>query len=131
MNEPFPTAWNTVATGGTGVSGGARTAVPATEGRKVGVSYPTGPISLAKSVTGPAAHLAPRSFPVQLTCTSAGGALTELPSVSLTPGAAPTEVTGVPYGASCTATPSRSAPSSSPRRSPETRLARTAATSSR
>ena len=104
VNEPFPTAWNTVATGGTGVSGGARTAVPATEGRKVGVSYPTGPISLAKSVTGPAAHLAPRSFPVQLTCTSAGGALTGLPSVSLTPGAAPTEVTGLPYGASCTAT---------------------------
>ncbi|MFH8251749.1 DUF5979 domain-containing protein [Microbacterium sp. B2969] len=102
--DPYPIAYNTVSTGGEAVGATAPIAVPATEGRRVGVSYPTGPIQLEKIVSGPAAQYAPDSFPVQLTCTSGGTPLTGIPSSVLVPGADPVEIAGLPWGAECTAT---------------------------
>lgn len=99
----FPIAYNTVATGGSAV-GNTPTVVPATEGRRVGVSYPTGPIELQKIVSGPAAEFAPDEFPVQLVCASAGLEVLDLPEVVLVPGAEPVEVDRLPWGAECTAT---------------------------
>lgn len=99
-----PTAYNTVSMGGSALNGATTVAVPATEGRRVGVAYPTGPVSLQKVVSGPGMAYAPDSFPVQLACTSAGNDLTGLPQVVLVPGADPTVVQGLPWGAECTAT---------------------------
>ena len=120
-NTSFPVAWNTVATSGFAVSdpgpgelaAAASVLVPATEGRRVGVTYPTGPIQLQKILSGPnAADHAGQTFPVQLVCTydddldpaTPNVPLTPLPVVNLVAGAAPTEVDGLPVGASCTAT---------------------------
>ncbi|WP_194410134.1 DUF5979 domain-containing protein [Microbacterium cremeum] len=99
-----PTAYNTVATGGAALNGATTVAVPATEGRRVGVAYPTGSIALEKEVTGPASEFAPESFPVQLTCTIDGDPVQGLPEVVLVPGEDPVEVSGLPLGAECTAT---------------------------
>lgn len=104
ITSPYPTAWNTVATGGSATSGGARVVVPGTEGRRVGVAYPTGPVQLVKTVTGPAAELAPTTFPVQLVCESAGVEVLGLPEIVLVAGADPVEVPGLPWGSDCTAT---------------------------
>ncbi len=99
-----PTAYNTVATGGSALNGTTALNVPATEGRRVGVAFPTGDISVEKIVSGPAAAFAPSSFPVQLTCTINGEPVTGLPEVDLVPGADPVVVSGLPLGAECTAT---------------------------
>ncbi|MGN8551528.1 UNVERIFIED_CONTAM: DUF5979 domain-containing protein [Microbacterium sp. SLM126] len=99
----FPIAYNTVSTGGSAI-GATPTVVPATEGRRVGVSHPTGPIELQKIVSGPAAEFAPDEFPVQLACESAGVDVLSLPEVVLVPGADPVEVDRLPWGAQCTAT---------------------------
>ncbi|MFE1664736.1 DUF5979 domain-containing protein [Microbacterium sp. P02] len=98
-----PTAYNTVATGGAALNGTVVQNVPTTEGRRVGVSYPTGDIALQKIVSGPASDFAPEVFPVQLACTIDGTPLTGLPIVPLQRGAAPTVVAGLPLGAECTA----------------------------
>lgn len=104
----YPVAWNTVATGGVSNDNGTRGTVTATEGRKVGVTYPTGPIQLQKVVTGPGAEFAPDTFTVQLTCTvEIDGEtvdLVDLPEVELTPGDDPTQIDGLPWGAECSAT---------------------------
>ncbi|KJL40375.1 DUF5979 domain-containing protein [Microbacterium trichothecenolyticum] len=99
-----PTAYNTISTGGAALSGDATVLVPATEGRRVGVAYPTGSIALEKIVSGPAAEFAPDSFPVQLVCTIDGQPIGGLPEVELVPGADPTVIDGLPLGAECTAT---------------------------
>jgi len=100
----YPIAWNTVSTGGeAAMSSGTAVVVPATEGRRVGVSYPTGPILLEKRVTGPNAALAPTHFPVQLECTVGGVPMTGLPQVTLRAGAPPVRLDGLPIGAVCTA----------------------------
>nr|BFF09308.1 hypothetical protein GCM10025699_06110 [Microbacterium flavescens] len=99
----FPIAYNTVSTGGSAI-GATPTVVPATEGRRVGVSHPTGPIQLQKIVSGPAAEFAPDTFPVQLTCVSGGIEVLSLPELILVPGADPVEVDRVPWGAECAAT---------------------------
>ncbi|HTH05704.1 MAG TPA: DUF5979 domain-containing protein, partial [Ilumatobacteraceae bacterium] len=99
-----PTAYNTISTGGAALSGDATVLVPATEGRRVGVAYPTGSIALEKIVSGPAAEFAPDSFPVQLVCTIDGEPIGGLPEVDLVPGADPVVVDGLPLGAECTAT---------------------------
>lgn len=99
-----PTAYNTIATGGTALNGAADVVVPATEGRRVGVAYPTGSISLRKIVSGPASEFAPESFPVQLTCTIDGVPVEGLPEIDIVPGADPVVVDGLPLGAECTAT---------------------------
>ncbi|ANJ28317.1 hypothetical protein ATC03_18010 [Agromyces aureus] len=104
VQDTYPIAWNTVATGGSALAGDATIVVPATEGRRVGVSYPTGPIRLAKTVTGPGAAFAPDEFAVQLTCASDGVDLVELPELTLVPGADPAQVEGLPWGSTCTAT---------------------------
>lgn len=104
IDTDYPIAWNTVATGGAAVSEGTRVTVPGTEGRRVGVAYPTGPVQLEKTVTGPAADLAPTSFPVRLVCTTGAVQVLELPEVVLVPGADPVVVDGLPWGANCTAT---------------------------
>ncbi|KRA25126.1 hypothetical protein ASD65_12340 [Microbacterium sp. Root61] len=102
----YPIAYNTVATGGAAIQADlTRTPVPATEGRRAGISYPTGPISLEKIVSGPAAELAPALFPVRLVCTVDGQPIAGLPPVViLRPGADPHVVDGLPIGAECTAT---------------------------
>ncbi|WP_141015093.1 DUF5979 domain-containing protein [Nocardioides sambongensis] len=105
----YPVAWNTVATGGAYNNQGDRGSITETEGRKVGVTYPTGPIELEKNVLGPGAEFAPDEFTVQLTCTVPDGdggtiEMTDLPEVTLVPGADPTEIEGLPWGAECTAT---------------------------
>jgi len=61
--------------------------VTATEGRKVGVTYSTGPVQMQKTVTGDSAANAPDEFTVPLTSISAGADLTGLPELTLTPGA--------------------------------------------
>ena len=99
-----PTAYNTISTGGAALSGAATVLVPATEGRRVGVAYPTGSIALQKIVSGPASGFAPDSFPVQLVCTIDGIPVQGLPEVDLVPGADPTVIDGLPLGAECTAT---------------------------
>ncbi|MFF2487065.1 DUF5979 domain-containing protein [Microbacterium sp. NPDC058062] len=99
-----PTAYNTISTGGAALSGDATVLVPATEGRRVGVAYPTGSIALEKIVSGPASEFAPDSFPVQLVCTIDGEPIEGLPEVDLVPGADPTVIDGLPLGAECTAT---------------------------
>lgn len=99
-----PTAYNTIATGGAAISGATTVVVPATEGRRVGVAYPTGSIALEKEVSGEAQEFAPDSFPVQLTCTIDGVPVEGLPEVDLVPGADPVVVDGLPLGAECTAT---------------------------
>ena len=104
VEEDFPIAWNTVATGGASNDDGTRGTVTATEGREVGVTYPTGPIQLQKTVSGEGAGFAPDEFNVQLTCTVEGEPMTDLPELTLTPGADPTQVDGLPWGAECTAT---------------------------
>ncbi|MCL2455753.1 MAG: DUF11 domain-containing protein [Micrococcales bacterium] len=109
IDSSFPIAWNTVAT--SGFSDDAQL-VPATEGRRVGISYPTGPIQLQKLVSGEAAAHAPGSFRVQLVCTydddqnpsTPNVPLQNLPEVTLVPGADPTQIDGLPWGAECTAT---------------------------
>ncbi|WP_164743466.1 DUF5979 domain-containing protein [Microbacterium sulfonylureivorans] len=98
----FPIAYNTVSTGGSAI-GATPTVVPATEGRRVGVSHPTGPIELQKIVSGPAAEFAPDGFPVQLTCESAGVEVLSLPELVLVPGADPVVVDRLPWGSECTA----------------------------
>ena len=100
---PYPIAYNSVSTGGSAINTTA-VAVPATEGRRVGVSLPTASISLQKLISGPAANLAPRVFPVQLVCTLDGAPITGLPLLRLVPGAVPVVVDGIPIGAECTAT---------------------------
>lgn len=102
-DSTFPVAWNTVATGGISNDGGARANITATEGRKVGVTYPTGPIALRKVVTGDGAEYAPDSFDVQLECTLNGEPMTGLPVVTLPTNGDPVEVDGLPWGAVCTA----------------------------
>ncbi|KAF2412983.1 hypothetical protein B1729_12100 [Microbacterium sp. B35-04] len=99
-----PTAYNTIATGGAALSGQTSVLVPATEGRRVGVAYPTGSIALEKIVSGPASDFAPDSFPVQLTCTIDGVPVEGLAEVDLVPGAEPVVFDGLPLGAECTAT---------------------------
>jgi uncharacterized repeat protein (TIGR01451 family) len=109
-DSTFPIAWNTVATGGVSDDGAggigtlALDTVTATEGRKVGVTYPTGPIQLQKVVSGDGAPYAPDSFTVRLTCTVNGEEMVDLPEVTLTPGDDPTQIDGLPWGAECTAT---------------------------
>ncbi len=104
VDDGFPKAWDTVSTGGAARAAGRRIVVPGTEGRRVGVAYPTGPVRLQKVVSGPGASFAPDQFPVRLRCTSAGNELTGLPEAVLEPGADPTLVDGLPWGAECTAT---------------------------
>ena len=99
-----PTAYNTIATGGAALSGQTNVLVPATEGRRVGVAYPTGSIALEKILSGPASDFAPDSFPVQLTCTIDGVPVEGLEEVDLVPGADPVVFDGLPLGAECTAT---------------------------
>ncbi|MET0449614.1 MAG: DUF5979 domain-containing protein, partial [Aeromicrobium sp.] len=98
-----PIAWNTVAAGGAAMQGAQRVVVPSTEGRRVGVTYPTGPIRLEKTVSGAGAQYAPSSFPVQLSCESDGVPLRDLPAVTLIPGGPPAVVPLLPFGAECTA----------------------------
>ncbi|GAA1857114.1 DUF5979 domain-containing protein [Microbacterium koreense] len=103
VDVSYPPAYNTVAVGGAAVAGAERVTVPGTEGRRVGVSYPTGPVGLLKTLSGEATEFAPDSFEVQLTCTVDGEPVTGLPSIELVPGI-PEEITGLPWGAECTAT---------------------------
>lgn len=103
----LPIAWNTVATGGSALRGDARLVVPATEGRRVGVAYPTGSVALRKIVTGAAAGLAPDVFPVQLVCELDGAPIAGLPAIDLVVGADPVAVGGLPWGAVCTASEGR------------------------
>ncbi len=103
VDRPYPTAYNTVSTGGAAVQGASRVVVPATEGRRVGVSYPTGPIDLNKVLSGSAQQFAPATFEVQLTCTLDEVPIAGIPSVELAPGI-PQQFTGLPYGSVCTAT---------------------------
>lgn len=103
LDDAFPIAWNTVMTGGSAVSVAGPVTVPATEGRRVGISYATGQIAVRKIVSGPAQELAPAEFPVQLECTADGRPVDGVPEVVLTSGAAPTVVDGLPLGAECTA----------------------------
>ncbi|WP_163543419.1 DUF5979 domain-containing protein [Occultella kanbiaonis] len=104
VSTDYPIAWNTVAVGGAAISGaGPRVAVPPTEGRRVGVTYPTGAVEFVKTVTGAGAAFAPETFEVVPVCTSAGVTLTDLPPLTLTPGQA-TPLSGLPWGAECTAT---------------------------
>ncbi|MCL2802961.1 MAG: DUF5979 domain-containing protein [Micrococcales bacterium] len=100
----YPVAWNTVATGGLADDAGTKLTVPATEGRRVGVTYATGPILLKKIVTGPAASLAPLNFPVQLVCTVAGVPMSGLPIITLVANGPEVRLDGLPVGAECTAT---------------------------
>lgn len=104
----YPVAWNTVATGGVSNDAGTRGTVLPTEGRKVGVTYPTGSIRLEKIVSGEGAEYAPDEFTVNLTCTLPGQTepmdLSGVNPITLTPGADPTQVDGLPWGAECTAT---------------------------
>ncbi|QKJ17999.1 DUF5979 domain-containing protein [Microbacterium hominis] len=105
IDADYPRAYNTVSTGGAALDDDTRIVVPATEGRRVGVTYPTGPMQLQKIVTGPEDELAPDSFPVQLVCTTVDGDPVEpLPELVLVPGDPPTVVEGLPWGATCTAT---------------------------
>ncbi|MFB7891890.1 DUF5979 domain-containing protein [Microbacterium sp. NPDC056044] len=107
IEKDQPTAYNTISTGGAALSGDATVLVPATEGRRVGVAYPTGSIALEKIVSGPAAEFAPGSFPVQLVCTVDGEPIAGLPEIDLVPGADPVVIDGLPLGAECTATEGR------------------------
>ncbi|MEI7055212.1 DUF5979 domain-containing protein [Nocardioides sp. CCNWLW239] len=104
----YPVAWNTVATGGVSNDNGERATVLPTEGRKVGVTYPTGPIQLEKIVSGEGAEYAPDTFTVNLTCTVPGQSepmdLSGVNPITLTPGADPVQVDGLPWGSECTAT---------------------------
>lgn len=105
-DSSFPVAWNTVATGGVSNDNGTRAQILASEGRKVGITYPTGPIQLQKTVSGEGAAYAPDSFTVQPTCTidPDGDDVGNIDEVTLTPGADPVVVDGLPWGAECTAT---------------------------
>lgn len=99
----YPIAWNTVATGGaTADQGSGRLPVPSTEGRRVGVAYPQGPIQLVKTVTGPDAGIAPSFFPVQLSCTVDGQTVDGIPPMTLFPNLVET-FRWLPWGAECTA----------------------------
>ncbi|WP_375386510.1 DUF5979 domain-containing protein [uncultured Microbacterium sp.] len=98
----YPIAYNTVSTGGSALSS-RRVAVPATEGRRVGVAYPTGPISIEKIVSGDARELAPARFPVQLECALGGVPISGTPSLVLVRDDPPQTVRGLPLGAECTA----------------------------
>lgn len=104
VETDYPIAWNTVSTGGSAIADEAAITVPATEGRRVGVAYPTGPLQLEKIVSGPGAANAPDEFPVQVTCAYGDAAPVELTEVVLEPGADPTQVDGLPWGTECTAT---------------------------
>lgn len=102
----FPIAWNTVSTGGAAVGATGRIVVPATEGRRVGVAYPTGSLDLRKEVTGPNADAAPASFPVTLVCVYAddddpAASFTVRTDVVLIAGQT-LRVDGLPVGALCT-----------------------------
>ncbi len=103
LETDLPRAYNTVSVGGSAINGAVDVLVPATEGRRVGVAYPTGEIALEKIVSGPAAEFAPDSFPVQLTCTVDGADVADIPEVDLVPGE-PVVIDGLPLGAECTAT---------------------------
>ncbi|NYE19207.1 DUF5979 domain-containing protein [Microbacterium immunditiarum] len=99
-----PTAYNTVSLGGVALSGTTPVVVPATEGRRVGVAYPTGAIALQKIVSGPASEFAPDSFPVTPVCTIDGVPIEGLAEVDLVPGDPAVVIDGLPLGAECTAT---------------------------
>lgn len=104
VDGDYARAYNTVAVGGSAINGAVDVVVPGTEGRRVGVAYPTGEIALEKIVSGPAAQYAPDSFTAQLTCTTVDGVeVTDIPEVELTPGE-PVVVDGLPLGVECTAT---------------------------
>ncbi|MGB0100205.1 MAG: DUF5979 domain-containing protein [Nocardioides sp.] len=102
-DSAFPVAWNTVATGGSSIDDGTRARVTATEGRKVGVTYPTGPIRLQKVAEGDGSGYAPDTFDVQLECAVDGEPMTGLPVVTLPTDGAAEQVDGLPWGAECTA----------------------------
>ena len=112
LDSDYPIAWNTTSTGGSAISGEgeigalATVVVPATEGRKVGIAYPTGPVQLEKIVTGPGADFAPEEFTIQLTCTSVGAEILAIPESTVVVGEDPITVDGLPWGAECTATES-------------------------
>ncbi|SKB07285.1 DUF5979 domain-containing protein [Aeromicrobium choanae] len=112
-DSAFPVAWNTVATGGVSNDGGTRATVTPTEGRKVGVTYPTGPLQLRKVVTGDGARFAPDSFTVQPVCTIEGEPIEGLEEVTLESNGDPVEIDGLPWGAECTATESAQGQTSS------------------
>ncbi|MHC2999106.1 hypothetical protein OB08_07850 [Microbacterium sp. HJ5] len=103
IRTALPVAWNTVVTGGSAIAASGRIAVPATEGRRVGVAYATGTIGLQKTLSGPAQHLAPEEFPVTLQCRADDVPVVGLPDVVLVPGADAVTVDGLPLGAVCTA----------------------------
>ncbi len=106
VDSTFPVAWNTIATSGVSNDNGARARILPSEGRKVGITYPTGPIQLEKTVTGEGAAYAPDEFVVQPTCTVDPDAadVGNIDEVTLTPGADPVVVDGLPWGSECTAT---------------------------
>lgn len=106
-DSEFPVAWNTVASGGTyDDDQDVPTAITATEGRKVGITYPTGPIQLEKVVSGPGAEFAPDEFTVQPTCTVDPDAtpIDGLDEVTLDANGDPVGIDGLPWGSECTAT---------------------------
>lgn len=77
------------------------------EGVKVGVATASGPLQVAKLVTGEGAANAPDSFDLTVECTSAVGTWVEedlepIP-ITVTPGT-PVVVPNLPYGAECTVT---------------------------
>lgn len=100
----WPIAWNSVAAGGAALAGTQRITVPGTEGRRVGVTYPTGPITVQKVVSGPGAAAAPTQFHVALQCASSGVTLVDLPNLTLIPGGPAARVSLLPYGTQCTVT---------------------------
>ncbi|MFV0318878.1 MAG: DUF5979 domain-containing protein [Microbacterium sp.] len=106
----YPVAWNTVAVGGQALQGGTPVRVPATEGRRVGVAYPTGTMNVTKTVSGAGAAFAPKTFPgVQVMCEvpdrQNDGSTVMVPVPGIAPiTLTPDESTGiglVPAGAEC------------------------------
>ncbi len=101
-------AWNTIAIGAQTVrADGTRIGdLLPTEGRRVGVALATGPLSIAKGVTGAGAAFAPDEFQVLVQCVVGAG--TDLETVI--PDVAATVVGGevveleqqLPWGAECT-----------------------------
>lgn len=70
----------------------------------LGVTYPTGPITVQKLVSGPGAAAAPTQFRVALQCVSSGVTLVDLPNLTLIPGGPAARVSLLPYGTQCTVT---------------------------
>ena len=56
--------------------GGIKGLAPKSEGNKVGAALATGPLSILKKVTGPAAEYAPTTFALTVKCTSVGEPVT-------------------------------------------------------